>query len=296
VLRGKIHSFDAVDGLGFIELDDGRRVRFALRHLQLYGPPEAGKPVIVDSLEEGYGGQLRATVVREPSSLMSAAERFEALLASPTTQAYELMEYRNLPLEECRRFGRALIEWTKTHDLRSYTPHDLLRCVPREVWTEDELAWWASQQQQAAEAMAAYEESIRDPVGTRIKSRPDFADIERVFATTLPPGLRAAWFAAYELVHDRHRFLTPTATRLDELTEIARFICTEHAYAINPIASKPFALLPFARGREDSDYLALDLAQPTVDGDYVVRLMEHDVVDGIGIVAATSAQWLTKRR
>lgn len=186
MLRGTIVAFDPADGLGTIELEDGRRVRFAMRHLHLEGAPLPGKEVLVDDLEHGYAGQLRATAVRDASA-----------------------------------------------------------------------------------------------------TEPNLGDVERLFATRLPAALRDAWASGSD-----DRLLAMTA---DELVAIAERVCGEHAYAIRAVDGKPFALLPFARGEEDRDYYVLDLAWPTGDGDFAVRLVQHDVVDGIDVVAPSSAAWLAKR-
>ncbi len=274
MLRGTIASFDPTDGLGTIELEDGRRVRFAMRHLHLEGAPLPGKEVLVDDLEEGYAGQLRATAVRDATTAMSADERFEARLAAPSTRAYELMEYRKLSVEERRRFGLALIEWTKTHDLERYTPYDFWQHVPWELLSEEQRA---AIEQHAAAVQAQYEARLR-------RTGPDLDEVERHFATKLPAALRAAWANGSDA-----RLLSTTT---EEIFETARFICAEHAYALRAVEGKPFALLPFARGDEDSDYYVLDLAWPTGDGDFAVRLVQHDVVDGIDVVAPSSAAWL----
>jgi hypothetical protein len=277
VLRGEILSFDPVDGLGVIELEDGRQVRFSMRHLQLAGAPLPGKAVIVDDIEPGYAGQLRATVVREAAEAQSHEERFEVLLAAPATRAYELMEYRELSLESRRRFGPALLEWAKTHDLERYTRYDFVQHLPPELWSDEDAA---GLEQHRAALQEQYEQSLR-------RQAPNLEHVEAGFATKLPAQLRDAWSSGGD-----DRLLAVTA---EELTVIAQLICSEHAYALRPVDGKPFALLPFARGREDSDYYVLDLAWPTDDGDFAVRLTQHDVVDAIDVVAQSSAAWLAER-
>lgn len=59
---GRIREFDAADGLGWIDLDDGRAVRFGLSACAAF-VPAAGMRVDVDQLEERRG-VLRAAVVR----------------------------------------------------------------------------------------------------------------------------------------------------------------------------------------------------------------------------------------
>jgi hypothetical protein len=61
---GQIIEFDAMDGLGWIQLDDGRRVRFSLTACG-YLRPALGLRVRVMGLHEGYGGQLRASFLEE---------------------------------------------------------------------------------------------------------------------------------------------------------------------------------------------------------------------------------------
>jgi hypothetical protein len=330
VLRGKIESWNGADGLGNILLEDGRIVRFGGRNLQLEGRrPDVGVAVLVDSLEPHHSGGLRATTVRHPSFVWTPAQQFEALLAADDTRAYRLLSYRELSFADRHRFGRQLIDWTSAHrdQLDPYNAYELLKHVPLDLWTGDELLWAiaagadfttfaeelgplvlrarellgddpriAVLEQRAADANAQYEDSVRDPLGARLRTRPDFTLIEDLFATKLPAKLREAWLQAYELPHDKRQFLTPTHKQLDDLATTAQFIADEHAYALKPIAGKPHRLLPFARGPEDSDYYVLDLALPTADGDFAVRLMQHDVVDGIDQVAPTSAKWLTRRR
>jgi hypothetical protein len=62
VLAGRITQFDAADGLGWIELDDGRQIRFSLTHCG-YMRPDVGKRVRVYGLESGFGGKLRASLL-----------------------------------------------------------------------------------------------------------------------------------------------------------------------------------------------------------------------------------------
>ena len=64
--HGKITSFDPVDGLGFIVLEDGREIRFTLTACG-YMRPQVGKRVRVISLTEGYQGKLKATFIEDVS-------------------------------------------------------------------------------------------------------------------------------------------------------------------------------------------------------------------------------------
>ena len=61
---GTITEYDAVDGLGWIQLDDGRAVRFSLTACG-YLRPETGLRVRVLGLTEGYQGALKAAFVEE---------------------------------------------------------------------------------------------------------------------------------------------------------------------------------------------------------------------------------------
>ncbi len=69
--HGKIQSFNAADGLGTIQLDDGRLIRFSLTACG-YMRPEVGKAVRVVSLTEGYAGRSKATLV-EPEPAKDAS-------------------------------------------------------------------------------------------------------------------------------------------------------------------------------------------------------------------------------
>lgn len=74
---GTILSFDPMDGLGVIRLDDGTEVRFGMSSLVPHmSKPEAGVRVRVASIEEGFGGRLRAKGV-EPEGLQFDETVFE---------------------------------------------------------------------------------------------------------------------------------------------------------------------------------------------------------------------------
>jgi hypothetical protein len=120
----------------------------------------------------------------------------------------------------------------------------------------------------------------------RLASRPDFDDIERMFDARLPKGLRRAWAEAYE-GPNHLRFIEVAAGRFEELESSAELMREEHGLG---------ALLPFAHGREDADYLVLDLTRPTKGGDYPVLRVMHDDIDGVKEVAPSSAAWLKARR
>mgnify|MGYP003934234075 CR=1 FL=1 len=61
---GVITDFDAADGLGWIRLDDGRRVRFSLTACG-YLRPRPGMRVRVMGLTEGFAGRLKASLIEE---------------------------------------------------------------------------------------------------------------------------------------------------------------------------------------------------------------------------------------
>ena len=63
MITGEIIDFDGADGLGFILLDDGRKIRFTMTSCG-YMKPEVGKRVQIVSLEKGYQGQLKATFIQ----------------------------------------------------------------------------------------------------------------------------------------------------------------------------------------------------------------------------------------
>ncbi len=59
---GTITSYDAADGLGLIQTDDGLEIRFTLTACG-YLRPKVGLRVRVISLTEGYGGRPKATLL-----------------------------------------------------------------------------------------------------------------------------------------------------------------------------------------------------------------------------------------
>jgi cold shock CspA family protein len=63
VMTGKISSYNAVDGLGIVRLDDGREIRLTLTACG-YMRPEVGKRVRVLSLTEGFEGRPKATLLQ----------------------------------------------------------------------------------------------------------------------------------------------------------------------------------------------------------------------------------------
>jgi hypothetical protein len=81
-MLGTIITYDAIDCLGWVELEDGTMVRFALEAC-FDLRPKAGVGVIVEAVSPGHGGDPQAT-------------RLEPLLATlePTrssTAAYHLL-------------------------------------------------------------------------------------------------------------------------------------------------------------------------------------------------------------
>ena len=66
-MNGTVLSFDAADSLGWIELDDGRRVRFGLTACKRLSPTP-GLRVRVTGLRD-EGGKLKASEVRSASLL-----------------------------------------------------------------------------------------------------------------------------------------------------------------------------------------------------------------------------------
>ncbi len=63
---GRIVSFNAMDGTGFIELEDGDRVQFAYSSLDDVDPTHLG-PVEISGVREGAAGPLAARVAKAGS-------------------------------------------------------------------------------------------------------------------------------------------------------------------------------------------------------------------------------------
>lgn len=280
MLRGKVLSFDAADGLGAILLEDGREVRFGMSALRgSLARPEPGQLVVVDDVAPGLAGRIKATGVRLATDLQTNAERFEALLATVPTFVELFSAHRALDDEERLRLGPALIEWVFQHRdrLSLHESSGLLRAVPEAGRPVERRPW-------IAELLAAYDAALaraeaegaarRSPEG-RLALRPDFADVGRLFGVVIPTQLRLAWARAYEREADESpRFVLVARDRLDELTRAAVFASEDHLAVgdLTPLTGLPFRVLPFAQGRDPQDYFALDLAHPTMDSDYPVLI------------------------
>src|SRR4051812_49079726 len=90
MLRGRIVSYDGADGLGYIELEDGRTIRFGLTSVEYPLDVSVGARVVVEDVKPGFGGTLRATRVRDPLRLLSPAEKVAHYLAEPNTRTEDL--------------------------------------------------------------------------------------------------------------------------------------------------------------------------------------------------------------
>ena len=136
-----------------------------------------------------------------------------------------------------------------------------------------------------------------------LASRPDFEEVERLFGATLPVHLRHAWEEWYEGKHPELRFIHAKRDRLDDLLGTADFVFSEHGpqgelaeeeSELKKLPGRPYPILPFADGTQDSDYFVLDLSRPLPNSDYPVLLVMHDNVDGVVEVASSAADWLER--
>jgi hypothetical protein len=123
-----------------------------------------------------------------------------------------------------------------------------------------------------------------------LASRPDFAEVEKLFGRPLPAVLREAWFAHYEGDSVGFGFIEVKKGKLDKLTTLAKKL--ERSLEDDERKElSPHQLLPFARGEHDGDYFALDLARPTGD-DFAVRGVFNNGTGGNVLAYETSRAWL----
>ena len=66
-LNGIIQQYDPSDGLGWIQLDDGRNARFALANCRDV-QPRLGMRVTVDGVVDSPSGKARAALVAPPAA------------------------------------------------------------------------------------------------------------------------------------------------------------------------------------------------------------------------------------
>ena len=116
--------------------------------------------------------------------------------------------------------------------------------------------------------------------------------IEEEFDMKLPEELYEAWSEALGGAQNPLRFVA-RETSVMQLLEIAELVNRESIQvgAIFPDPSRRYALLPFAHGFGDRDYVTLDLSAPTDDGDFEVYVCVHEVASP-GPRFPSTSDWL----
>jgi hypothetical protein len=126
-----------------------------------------------------------------------------------------------------------------------------------------------------------------------LASRPDFNEVERLFAVRLPPALRQAWEAHYEGRTVGFGFIEVKKGKVEKLAALAKKL--ERALegeVRRPAPKRPHQLLPFAVGEHEDDYFALDLACPAGADDFAVRGVFGAGLDGEVLAYPSSKAWL----
>lgn len=127
----------------------------------------------------------------------------------------------------------------------------------------------------------------------RLASRPDFNEVERLFAVRLPPALRRAWETHYEGPTVGFGFIEVKKGKVEKLSALAKKL--ERALedeARRPAPGRPRQLLPFAVGEHEDDYFALDLACPAGADDFAVRGVFGEGLGGEVLAYPSSEAWL----
>jgi hypothetical protein len=229
-------------------------------------------PPLVARIESGEAPMLRPFIVSvgadawSPETLLRGAEQ---ALTGRSPEEWELAEVEDL-LEQARG--------------RSEDQARLNAIVALVASCRKKLADRAKKQ--AAQLLAA---------------RPDFDEIEKLFAVRLPTALRAAWGRHYEGNTLGHGFVEAKKGKLDKLTTLATKLLKDLAraeqldgkVARDVPEAMPFRLLPFAVGEHEDEYFALDLSQPTGDGDFAVVVVYEKRREGWHN-NPTSVAWLAE--
>jgi hypothetical protein len=150
----------------------------------------------------------------------------------------------------------------------------------------------ASAREQLAAAQAAQAKNEARQAKALLASRPDFDEVEALFACKLPPALRTAWGRHYEGQTVGFGFIAVKKGAVGKLATLSEKL--ERALGDDVRAAPtgmPHRLLPFAVGEHDDEYSALDLSRPDGAGDYAVVVAFHGRGEG-WVTYPSSAAWL----